>query len=360
MRQIVGHVLGDGVAVGRLLREGLQADPFKLFGNRVVDLSERLGVDVHELLRVGLERTLSGQKLVEDDAEAEDVGSAVDAVPLAVGLLGAHVRRSAGESVALAEVGVLEREAEVGENRRSGRVDEDVGRLYVAMDEAGPMRVMERLGDGRHQSGRFDEAGPRLLKKPDEVGPLDELRDDEAEAVLGPADVEDGDDVRMTERGERARFREKRLGILGPGDATGERHLDRDRPVEIVVVREVDPAEASFAEDLHDAISADAIGLIDRSRCARRSVRVEGAELVLRRLHVRFGDRANTACGPMPDGEGDELLLHDRPLRAGPGRRFEIDARLLPLSQGVLETSAGFGEAPVFFRSEYRRLAHRS
>ena len=50
------------------------------------------------------ERPPAGQQLVEDHAQAEDVGPAVDPVPLAPGLLGAHVGGRPGVAGALAEV----------------------------------------------------------------------------------------------------------------------------------------------------------------------------------------------------------------------------------------------------------------
>ena len=51
--------------------------------------------------RVAPERPAAGQQLVEDDAQAEDVRAAVDPVPLAPGLLGAHVGGRAGEPAPL-------------------------------------------------------------------------------------------------------------------------------------------------------------------------------------------------------------------------------------------------------------------
>ena len=46
-----------------------------------------------------MEGPLPGEQLVEDDAEAEDVGTPVDPMPLAARLFGTHVRRRARRSV---------------------------------------------------------------------------------------------------------------------------------------------------------------------------------------------------------------------------------------------------------------------
>ena len=75
--------------------------------------------------RIAAEWSLAGQQLVEHDAQAEDIGTPVDPVALAPGLLGAHVGRRAGEPGPLAEVFILEGQPEVGHAgfarwRRSG------------------------------------------------------------------------------------------------------------------------------------------------------------------------------------------------------------------------------------------------
>ncbi len=130
MPQVLGHVAAGAVPLRGPLRQRLQADPLQLARDRVVDLAERprlgRGDLVHHLgPRVAAERLAAGQQLVEDDAQAEDVRAAVDPVPLAPGLLGAHVGGRAGEPGALAVVLILEGQAEVGHpglarRRRSG------------------------------------------------------------------------------------------------------------------------------------------------------------------------------------------------------------------------------------------------
>ena len=53
------------------------------------------GDQVHDLrVRIASEWSSPGQQLVEDDAQAEDVGSPIDPVTLARGLLRAHVGRA--------------------------------------------------------------------------------------------------------------------------------------------------------------------------------------------------------------------------------------------------------------------------
>ena len=93
------------------------------------------------------------------------------------------------------------RDPEVGHLHDALRVDDDVVRLDVAVDDAVSVRVAQRsedlarVGDrdrDRAEAARADE----LLQRPS----LDVLHDDEVRAV-GLAAVEDRDDVRVREAG---------------------------------------------------------------------------------------------------------------------------------------------------------------
>ena len=209
MPQVLGHVAAGAVPLRRPLGQRLLADPLELAGDRVVDLAERArlgrGDLIHHLgARVAAERLPAGQELVKHDAQAEDVRAAVDAVPLAAGLLGAHVGGRAGEPGALAVVLVLERQPEVGHPGLVRGVDQDIGGLDVAVDQAPRMSVVQRLGDDRRQLGRLAERRPALPQPLGQVAALDELRDHVAEAVVGPAHVVDRHDVRVVELGQGA------------------------------------------------------------------------------------------------------------------------------------------------------------
>ena len=88
--------------------DGPEVDPLEFLRDRVVQLAGRAdlgGGDLCQEFRDGraLEGTPAGQELVEDHPQAVDVAAAVDAVPLAPGLLGAHVGGRAGQPPPLAE-----------------------------------------------------------------------------------------------------------------------------------------------------------------------------------------------------------------------------------------------------------------
>ncbi len=110
--QIVGQVAGRAVPLRRTLGEHLPADPLQLVWDRVVDLAWRHllepGDRLHDLRRrIAPKWLAAGQELVEDRAQAEDVGPPVYPVPLTFCLLGTHVGRCSREVGSLAVVLVL-------------------------------------------------------------------------------------------------------------------------------------------------------------------------------------------------------------------------------------------------------------
>ena len=103
------------------------------------------------VLGFGDERSSPGQQFVEDHAQAEDVGSPIDPMTFTTGLLWAHVRRRSCDPGTLAEVLVLERQSEVGDERLPRGVDQDVGGLDVPMDQPPCVSIVQGFGDRRHQ-----------------------------------------------------------------------------------------------------------------------------------------------------------------------------------------------------------------
>src|SRR5207248_8177691 len=80
--------------------------------------------------------------------------------------------------------------------------------------------------------------------------------DDVAGELLGAAHVKHGDDVRVVEASNRARFGQIGFGIGDLGDESGVRHLDGDASLQLVVVGQVDEAEAAPAQNPLDPVAA--------------------------------------------------------------------------------------------------------
>ena len=166
------------VAPPRLLGHRLEADRLQVARDVVVERRGRPRLVVQHLVqqhpRRAAERQLAGQQLVEDHAEAVDVGAAVDLVRLAAGLLGAHVGGRA-QHLALERHRDLARvalgQAEVHDVRAARRRRHDVRRLDVAMDHALLVGVVQGVGDGGDSSAASRGRRRRAVSRSASVTP---------------------------------------------------------------------------------------------------------------------------------------------------------------------------------------------
>ena len=89
--------------------------------------------------------------------------------------------------------------------------------------------------------------------------PFDELHRDEA-PFEDVADLVDGDDVRMIQRGDGARFLFEAADRVAVAGQPVAEELDRHLAAEPGVVREIDLAHAAAADEGQDLIGANAAG----------------------------------------------------------------------------------------------------
>ena len=220
-------------------------------------------------LGIAPEGPASGQHLPEDDAEREDVGSAVDRLP--ADLLGAHVAHGSGDHSGLrgdrapsrfvlhraAERFVPLRQPEVENSREAGGCDHDVLGLDVAVDDALFVRRGESVRDFSGDLRRLPWTNRSARKPRSERLSRDELGDGIPNALLLP-DIEKRHDVRVRQRGNGSGL------LLEPADALrirGKRrgeNLDRDFPTEARVAGAVDLAHASPTEFALDFVGTQA------------------------------------------------------------------------------------------------------
>ena len=203
--------------------------------------------------RVARERRDAGDHLVEHDAERVHVAATVDGKALR--LLGrevgggAHHRTGLGEPVARAGA----RDAEVGDLHVARSGQQHVAGLHVAVHDAVAVRERERGRDLGGDLGGLVRVDRRLGA--DEVAQrsaFDVLHHDEVRAVL-LAPVVDRDDVGVVEVRGGLRLAAEALDERRLARVLGEQRLQRDRPVQQLVVREVDlghPALRELALDL--------------------------------------------------------------------------------------------------------------
>src|SRR5262249_60538461 len=100
------------------------------------------------------------------------------------------------------ELLLAQRLPEVADEGPSLGVEEDVTRLDVAVDDAVPVGVVQRLGDRDDDGDRLGAGRPAAPQLGLEVAALDQTGDEVAEAVLGAADVVDVEDPRMVQGGQ--------------------------------------------------------------------------------------------------------------------------------------------------------------
>ena len=130
-------------------------------------------------------------------------------------------------------------------------------RLQVAVDDSLVMRRRQCAGhcrpDARHlierQAAPVDQGVQRLAR--------DQLHRQEVRvAVL--FDRVNGDDVRVVQRGQRARFAPEPLDAIGVGGHVRGKDLEGDVAPERGIRRPVDRAHAAAADEALDRVAAEA------------------------------------------------------------------------------------------------------
>jgi hypothetical protein len=151
----------------------------------------------------------------------------------------------------------------------------DVLGLEIAMDDAGGVRLGQALCDLPGQMDRAAQRDRALLQHLADRAAIDPFHRDKGRATLA-ADVMDREDVRMVERGCRARF------LLEAGDPirrgqVGREYLDGDRAPQPRVLGTVHLAHAARAEkrlqDVRTQLSAGGQWHDDADYCTSTSAR---------------------------------------------------------------------------------------
>ena len=184
-------------------------------------------------------------------------------MPFATSLFGTHVGGRPSVAWPFADVLFPQGQPEIGHERLAALVEQNVAGLDVSMHQPLLVSVMKCLGHRRHQFDRFVDGKPGLLEPGAEISAVDVLRDDVARTILGAADIEDGNDVRVIEVGDGAGFGQVGFGIFGTIHQLAMRHLDRDETLQLLVVGEIDEAEAAPSQQFLDPVSTDALRLLD-------------------------------------------------------------------------------------------------
>ena len=143
------------------------------------------------------------------------------------------------------------RETDVEQLRPAPACEHHVGGLQVAVHQAVPVDLGQRVADGDGEGHGVVHAQPAARQTIREATPLDEL---EGEVGLPEvvADVVDSRDAGMG-NGRR----DERVGEQGVAHHAGRQHLQQHRSPQSVVVRVEGVTEAAVPEVPHDAVQPD-------------------------------------------------------------------------------------------------------
>ena len=200
---------------------------------------------------------MADQHFIKNDAQTEDVAAAIDTMSLATRLLRRHVGRCTGISEAVAAVPFLEGQPETDHERVGAGVDQYVARLDVAVNEAHAMGIMQGLGNGGDEFRRLVGRGAVVLDFLGQGAALNEFRDNETREFGRAANVVYPHDVGVIEIGDGAGFDQISLGVFGGGHPMPVRHFDRHGAAQLVVISQINEAEAAFAQQPFDPVATN-------------------------------------------------------------------------------------------------------
>ena len=247
-------VLGHGVPICETQHwggVGRSSDDLVETGINILDLGGR---------DIGFFRDPASQKLVEDYTGGEDIRAGVDRPWILDHFRGGVVGGAENDALALALIGEAG-QSEVADLGPFLAVQEDVGRLDVAVQDARLMGVGETFADAGHQAGDFVLFNGLAVGGVVERLPVHELHHDIGH-VVDFTEIVDADEVRVVEHGHG-------LGLV------------LEPPTEVLVL-------TKFARenlDCHVPLKGLLASLVD---CAHSPLRDEGQNIVGRQKFVKF------------------------------------------------------------------------
>ncbi len=201
-------------------------------------------------------------------------------------LLRRHISGGTGDNSQFAAAGrrLVEREAEVDEHGNAAGREDDIGGLHVAVNRELGMRVSERVGDGGDNRHSLLPRGRVVFQPVRQILAVEIVGDDEDLAVLR-ADVVHRHDSRVAQPGKPPRLLQQTVGLGGRSLGAAAKDLDRDRPVELAVVTQIDRSKAALSQHLPHLVAAErgrGRGWGSRRPCDRRSGDCPGNKRLLR------------------------------------------------------------------------------
>ena len=151
--QVGGQFNRAGVSTARLLRGGLQDDGLQVRSYRVIDPSGWawivLGDAAKQRLSIGsVERRTQRQQFIQRHAERVNVGALIDTKRLAQCLLGTHIAEGSQQVTGHRQIraALQSGQPEIRHPQPAAMVQQQVGRLDVAVNDAQLVGVLQRFG----------------------------------------------------------------------------------------------------------------------------------------------------------------------------------------------------------------------
>ena len=225
-----------------------------------------------------------------------------------------------GDFVAAAGRRQTLRQTEIGDVRLSAPIEENVGRLQIAMQDAALVSVVDGPPHLDHQRRQGRAAQRRPIG---EAAAVDQLHA-EIRLLVVLADIVNGDNVGMVEQGGRLGFQTEAGHVFGQGQTAGADHLEGDDSVERAMPGFVNHPHAA-AGDLFDHFV-----LADFAARSQRGRRVDGDRSVIR------AGRRRSVHGDGGDQIGELVLIGEE------GAQLASQMRTAGQPVGAVGGLAGF------------------
>ena len=186
----------------------------------------------------------------------------------------------------------------------------DIGRFEIAVDDARAVGFVERIGDVNADLQHLFERQRTLGAGQSRRQCLAfEILHHEVVNLLVTADVVDGADVRMRQRGNRSCLALESRAAIRIGGEVGRQHLHRHRAIEPRVTGCVDLAHSAGSKGRNDFVRAEAHAAVEgqtgaeiiRCRQPERRLLLKNGDLVFHpRRPVGSSTRLLRTCAPWP------------------------------------------------------------
>ena len=147
-------------------------------------------------------------------------------------------------------------QTEIADVRLIVRIDEDIGRLQIAVQDALFVRVLHGAADGGEIAGRVARPQRTAREQSGQRLPLNQSHTEICLSLM-LAGVVDGHDVRVYQMSGGLRFAAEARQIFRGGQFAIEDHFESDRAIETALPRLIHDAHAAAADLFEQLVIAE-------------------------------------------------------------------------------------------------------